>query len=216
MKNTFKTSLILFLFVCSWGFCAFAAEQIGKTIKVSLSTAYPPQARTTGTVGANITNARSLWLLADIKFKTKDEKNAARRFLDNPVLDIQIAVYPSKRAGKTEKAVIFSGKIDYITLERDGREHYLKALLPSLLFRKYAYDRQLDRTDFVVKVSYSAGGKVLGTAYGSNKSVQEKEIRNFFNAVPRNAVQAPGTVWGRQGTTWSIIEVNKYEMEKLR
>ena len=213
MKHTFKTFMILSFMVCSWGFCAFGLDQIGKSMKISVSTAFPPQARTTGTVGANVSNSRSMWIQIDLKFKVKDEKVAARRFLDNPQLDIQLAVLPDKKTGP---AVIFSGKINYITLELDGREHNLKALLPAALFRRYAYNRQMERVNFAVKASYSAGGKVSAVAYGSNKGLPEKDIRSFFNAIPRDAVSAPDTIFGRQGTSWSIIEVNKYEMEKIK
>lgn len=216
MKYTLKTILVLSVLVFSWGFCAFGTEQIRKTFKVELSTALPPQARTSGTVGSNTSASRNQWLKAELKFKTHDEKIPVRRFSDNPRLEIQIAVGVGKKLAKNEKIVIFSGKIDYVTLEFDGKEHYLKALLPAVLFRRYAYNRQPDRANIAVKASYLLNGKVVAVAYNSNCGLQEKLVRDFFRAVPKNAVQAPDTVYGRQGTSWSIIEVNKYEMEKIR
>ena len=226
-----KKILILLSVSLVGTFCAYGNDAIKKSIKLKVTTAFPPQARTTGTVGSNVTSNRNAWLQADIEFIAADEKNAAKRFIDSPQLEIQIATYSpqkpapkntarktyanaAKKTAQNEKVLIFTGKVDYWTFEQNGKDHYIKALLPELFFRRYAYDRQLERTTFIVKAVLRANGKELATVYGSNKAVPQKEIQSFFKAPPKNASVLPDTVCGRNGTTWSIIEVNKYEMEK--
>lgn len=216
MKHIFKSSLIIFIIVCSWGFCAYGKDNIRKSFKVSLSTAFQPAARTVVSVGANTANSDNLWLQADMKFRTDEEEKIAKRFLDKPQLEIKIATFVEKRQLKNEKIVVFNGKINYISLELDGKEHHLKALLPALFFHRYAYNRKMDRTTFVARAVYSVNGKALAIAYGSNKNLQEREIREFFRDIPQNAITADNTIYGRQGTTWSIVEVNKYEMEQMK
>lgn len=216
MKHTLKALLAASVLLSSWGFCAFAIDQINKSFKISVAAELPPQARTVGSASTNMATARNNWLQADMRFKTPDESNPLKRFLDKPQLEVQIATYPGRRPQKNENVIVFSGKINYITLELDGREHHLKALLPAPIFRRYAYDRQIERTVFVVRAVYSVNNKALAIAYGSNKGLPTREIREFFRNIPQNAVKAADTVCGRRGTTWSIIDVNKYEMEQMK
>lgn len=213
MNTVYKVFITAFLCLCAGGYCAFGAKEdiIEKSIKVSISTALPPQARTTGTVGVNSSNARSHWAQVDVRFRTEDEKNMRRRFLNNPELAVELAIYPNN---SKEQCVVFSGKVRYWFLEQDGKEHYMKMLLPAQFFRRFADGRSVDRVTFAARAVVSFDGKVRATAYGSTKGLAAKELSLFFRRLPANALHVVGALIGRQGTSWSIIEVNRYEFEK--
>lgn len=211
MPCTNKILAVLAAFVLTGAFCAFGNDAINKSIKAEISCAFPPQARTTGTVGANTSNARSQWGVVDVKFRTDDVKNAAKRFIDNPELEVKLAIYPQRN---NEYPVLFTGKVTYYTIEQNGRDHYMRMLLPAPIFRRYAYNMDISKVTFVALVALRDGSKVLGAAVTSNKSLNTRDINNFFRKMPRNIIRCENTLTGRQGTTWSIIEVNKFEYEK--
>lgn len=211
MNTAFK---ILSALIFTGVLCAYGNDTIRKSMKLTIKTSLPPQAKTTGTVGANSSNAKSQWVEVDLKFHTNDEKVYRRRFIDDPEFAVELAVYPQNSS--KERSVIFSGKAKYWTVEQDGRDHFMKLLLPAVLFRRYAYDRTVDRVLFVAKGVLSVNGEVIGTAYGSSKGMALKDIQKFFRLPPKNAIKAPDTMTGRAGTSWEIIEVNRYELEKRK
>ena len=102
-----------------------------------------------------------------------------------------------------------------VALEQDGGEHHMKALLPKIVFRRFAYDRSVDRTIFIAKVVLSSDGRTLGTAYGSNRSFAPKDMVKYFTELPKGYVEVNDCIYGRFGTSWSTIEVNRYELEKI-
>ena len=92
---------------------------------------------------------------------------------------------------------------------------FRSALLPKIVFRRFAYDRSVDRTIFVAKVVLSSDGRTLGTAYGSNRSFAPKDMVKYFTELPKGYVEVNDCIYGRFGTSWSTIEVNRYELEKI-
>lgn len=212
MRTTCKILLAAFCCTFAGGYYAFGAEDvIAKTMKVSVSSALPPQAKTTGTVGANSSNSKNNWVQVDIRFHTDDVKSTARRFLADPQLSVELAVYPQNNK---DRCVVFSGNVNYWFVEQDGNDHNMRMLLPAVFCRRFCGDRSIDRITFVAKAVLSFGGKRRAVEYGSNKGLSSKEISSFFRALPRNAIVVPGTMSGRSGTPWSMIEVNKFEFEK--
>ena len=71
MNTTFK---ILSALIFTGVLCAYGNDTIRKSMKLTIKTSLPPQAKTTGTVGANSSNAKSQWVEVDLKFHTNDEK----------------------------------------------------------------------------------------------------------------------------------------------
>ena len=212
MKKTCKILLAVFCCMFAGGYCAFGTDNtVSKTMKVTVSSALPPQAKTTGTVGANSSSAKSQWVQVDVKFRTDDEKNLRRRYLDDVELAVELAIYP---ANDKEKCVVFSGKVNYWFVEQDGRDHNMKVLLPAVFFRRFSENRAVERVVFVAKAVLSFGGKKYAVAYGSSKGMASKDIIAFFRALPASTVFVANTLSGRQGTPWNIIEVNKFEFEK--
>lgn len=213
MKITCKIIFAVFCFVFAGGYCAFGADKdtIADSIKISIDTALPPQAKTTGTIGSNSSNSRNQWVQVEVKFRTDDVKSFNKRYLDSPELAVELATYSPREKIRN---LIFTGKVNYWFLEQDGKEHYMKILLPAPFFRRYNDDRTVDRTTFVAKVSLSFNSKLYTVAYGSNKGLADKEIKGFFNRIPYDAVFLHNTLTGRAGTPWSVIEVNRYEYEK--
>lgn len=213
MKTAYKILFAAFCCLLTGGYCAFGAEEniIEKSMKVTVSTAQPPQARTTGTVGINSASSRHPWVQVDVRFRTEDEKNMRRRFLDNPELAVELAVMPQN---SKEKCVVFSGKVKYWFLEQDGKDHYMKMLLPALFFRRFADGRSVDRVVLAAKAVVSLGGKGSVVGYGSTKGLAVKEITAFFRRLPAKTLRVEGAMVGRQGSPWSMIEVNRYEYEK--
>lgn len=213
MNTVYKVLFTAFLCVFAGGYCVFGADDdiIQKSIKVTVGIALPPQARTIGTVGVNSSNSRSQWAQVDVRFRTDDVKSLRRRYLNKPELAVELAIYPNNK----EKSVIFSGKVNYWFLEQDGKDHYMKILLPAQFFRRFSDGRSIERVTFVAKAVVSFDGKVRATGYGSTKGLSDKEIALFFRRLPANALRVNGAMMGRMGTPWSIIEVNRYEYEKL-
>ncbi len=191
-------------------FCASGAENIKKTMKMSVFTKYPPQAKTSGTSGSNLTGVKDQWLDIELKYRPQDIKDVKKRFIDDVELNVRVLCRDAKRT------VLFNGSVKYWYIERDGKDHYMKALLPAPIFRRYISDQNIDRFKLYVAADIVVGGKVIATAYGSNKAVPLKDISAAFRNLPKNTVKVEGAVSGRTGTTWSIIEVNKYEYEKVK
>lgn len=212
MRTMYKTFLAVFCCVFAGGYCASGAEDvISKSMKVTISNTLPPQARTTGTAVTNSSSVRDKWVQVDVKFNTSDEKNLGLRYLDDAELAVDLAVYP---VNDKDKSVVFSGKVSYWFVEQDGREHYMKVLLPAVFFRRYTENRAVERVVFVAKATLSFGGKQRAVAYGSTKSLQDKDITAFFRTYPANTIIINDTLIGRHGTPWNVIEVNKFEFEK--
>ena len=216
MKTMYKTLLAVFCCVFAGGYCASGAEDvISKSMKVAISNTLSPQARTTGTAVTNSSSAKDKWVQVDVKFNTPDVKDSWLRYLDDAELEVKLAVYPANEKEKEkEKSVVFSGKVSYWFVEQDGREHYMKVLLPAVFFRRYTENRAVERVLFVAKAALSFGGKQRAVAYGSTKNLQEKDITAFFRTPPANTIFINDTLIGRHGTPWSVIEVNKFEFEK--
>ena len=231
-------SITLGLLLCcmlAGGFCAYGNEKTKKSgsknidiiknsMKVTVNTVMPPMAKTTGTVGTNTVSSKNIWIQVDLKFRTDNIKDAKKRFIDNPELNVIIATYQDIEKDKKakdkknvvkNKCVVFSGKLKYVTIEQDGNDHYMKALLPGIIFRRFAYDRTPDRTTLAAKLTLKENGKSIGTAYGSNKSLTKDVLEKFFSSLPKNYINAKDTIYGRYGTSWNVIDVNKYELEKI-
>lgn len=235
MKYPSRTLSLLLCCMLAGGFCAYGNEKTKKNVsknidiiknsmKITVNTVMPPMAKTTGTVGANAASSKNVWGQVDLKFRTDNVKEAKKRFIDNPELDVVIATYQDiekdkkskdKKTVNKNKCIVFSGKLKYITIEQDGSDHYMKALLPGIIFRRFAYDRTLDRSILAVKMTLKGNGKIIGTAYGSNKSLTKDVLEKFFKSLPKNYVDAKNTIYGRYGTSWNVIDVNKYELEKI-
>ena len=212
MKTMYKILFAVFCCVFTGGYCAFGADDvISKSMKVSISNTLPPQAKTTGTAVANSSNSKDRWVQVDVKFNTADEKELRSRYLEDAELAVDLAVYP---VNDKERSVLFSGKVNYWFVEQDGRDHNMKVLLPAVFFRRFVENRAVERVVFVAKATLSFGGKQRAVAYGSTKSLQDKEIVAFFRALPGNIIIINNTLTGRQGTPWSVVEVNKFEFEK--
>ena len=199
---------ILFCCVFAWSFCAFGNETIKSSIELKVLPKLPPQARTSGTTGSNMSGVRDNWLDMDIRFRTNNIKDVKKRFLDNPELHITVVAVEGKRS------ILFNGIINYMYIEQDGKNHYMKALLPAPFLRRHFVDLSIDRIRFLVKGDIKQNGKILATVYGSNKPANKKDLQALFQKIPNNIPMVPDSVCGRDGTTWSIIDVNKYEYEK--
>lgn len=213
MKISHKILRFAILLVFMGSFCAFGSDTIKTSMKLTLNVVQPPQARTVNTASASYSSAKTQWVQAELKFDTADVKGVNQRFIDDIQLDVNIATYPGK---SKNRCISFTGTVKYWTLEQDGKTHYMKALLPAQLFRRYAYGRQIEREVLVAKVVLKDKNKTLGTAYASTKTMQQRELYRFFRVLPRNTVKVPDSVFGRSGTSWSVIEVNKYELEKIK
>ena len=213
MKKFQKILKLTMLCACMGSFCAYGNATIKKSMKLTLSAVQPPQAKSVNTASASYSSSKTLWIQAEVKFDVDDIRNVVSRFIDDPVLEVSIATYP----GKTKnKCVNFTGSVKYWTIEQNGKTHYMKALLPAPVFQRYAYGTSLDRDIIAAKVVLKDKSGTLGTAYGSTKSLALKELQRFFRALPKNTVKVPDTISGRAGTSWSVIEVNKYELEKIK
>ncbi len=213
MKKALKMILAVSSCMLAGGYCACGAEKntINDSMKITISSALPPQAKTTGTVGSNSSNSKNQWVQVDIKFRTDDVKSFAKRYLDEPELAVELATYSNREQIRN---LVFTGKVNYWFIEQDGKEHNMKMLLPAPFFRRYNDNRTVDRTVFVARASVSFNGKQHAVAYGSNKGLSEKEIKNFFTKIPSDAIFLKDSLIGRSGTPWSVIEVNRYEFEK--
>lgn len=196
-----------------WGYCVFGADEdiIKKTIKVSVSHAQPPQAKTSGTAVANSSSSKDQWVQVDVKFRTEDVKNFRLRYFNDVELAVELAVYSTN---EKERCLVFSGKVNYWFVEQDGKDHNMKVLLPAPFFRRFAEGRSVDRVVFVARAVLSLSDKYRVVAYGSNKNVATKDMEVFFRMFPINTIIIKNTLSGRQGTPWSMVEVNKFEFEK--
>ncbi len=208
-----KFSLCVICVLFAGTFCAFGTDKIAKSAAVSVKCVHAPLAKTSGTTGSATLSTRDQWVEVDLHFNTNDIKELKKRFIDSPELEVQIVSYYSDGKSKL-KPVEFTGKINYWTLEMDGREHYMKALLPPVLARRYTFETSVSKVIWLARVVLKAGGRNLCIAYGSSKPIADNVIYSYFRENLKNAVKVENAVSGRAGTSWSVIEVNKYELEK--
>ena len=134
-------------------FCAYGVEKISKTGAVTVKTVHPPQSKTSGTVDSLSSTSRDLWGEAELSFNTNNIKEIKQRFIDSPELEVQLVSY---YADGSRKPVVFTGKIAYWTLENDGRTHYMKALLPAALVRRYTGEDSASKVVWLARMALTA------------------------------------------------------------
>lgn len=204
------------------GFCGtfFADEPANfkDNMKITFKEADTPTFTMKNVSSSGTTNGAKWGLInVEIQPEKKTTKNG-NAYFDDVEMEVQLAIINGKK-NDVEQVVLFSGKVEYHFIERDGKKHDLMALIPGAYFKRYATDKVTPAKGNVrIEVKLVQRGKVLAVGYYSSKSMADKDLRRWFmnlrSSKKVSLLDKENTILPRSATPWEWIDFDKYEYEK--
>lgn len=217
MKITILVScLVLAVLPCYSAPAKNNKEAFGaKPLKIYFTESSPPLAQVTGTSADNTTYTKYRWGVINVEFWTQNGG-----YIDDVDMDVEVALLNGQVNG-VEQVVLFKGKIEYWTVELDGKKHFVTALIPGKIFSRYVgiAGQTPARANVYIAIKFSSKGQLLAEGYYVNRgNMNESDIKKWFSAIKGasnyNVFEVPNSVMARRDTPWGMIEVDKYEFEK--
>ncbi|MDR0932877.1 MAG: hypothetical protein LBM70_07670 [Victivallales bacterium] len=208
MKNVlFSAGLLALVMLFAHATYAGNTEELFTKIKIDLSSSNPPNLRNTGnnTTYSSSMSWRNRWLVIAVEFTPVAPPKMRRAWIDGATLSVR-AMFNAPSESKKQTHV-FSGKSVFWTIPLDAKKHIATMMIPPQLL-----DRYLPRTGSgsvasssnaeVEAVFFDRDGAEIGRGYYSTK----KWI------VPKNAVEVPNSIFARNETPWSILDVDYFDL----
>jgi hypothetical protein len=134
-------------------------------------------------------------------------------------MEVDVAVLNGK-IKNVEQVALFKGKVDYYSVELDGKKHNFLALVPGQLFYRYANKSVKPiQENLRIQVKIYQGGELIGSGYYTTKTgLTEKDQKIWFSKFQASKSYKVNvisdSVCGRRDTPWGMFGHDKYELEK--
>lgn len=214
-----KRILVLFISVSvclGIGFNCFSQEKgYFKNIEVKSDFVYYPRWGVNNV--ENLGNTKAQWLQISVKYitgkKEADSGKDSSQWLDDVVMEYEVLL-PTRSTGKN-KYILLTGQITYWSICLDGKEHKEIAFISPHFLRRYAPSMKLnDRTlkETLIKVTFKVNDAIVGGGY------QDTESAKLFKTASTsiNLLRVKNAVLGRDKTPWYYLNMEHYEMIKLK
>ena len=219
MKNSFavKIFVVTVLALCTCIAFADVKSVFSKEMKISFTSSDTPEPNVKNI--STDTRQKYKWGLIEVELNMEKGESKSGAYLDDVEMDVEVALLNGEKRN-VQQVILFTGKIEYYSIELDGNKHKLLALIPGRLFARYANKKVSPaQAEMYIKVKLSSNNKPLATGYYSTKgSKPEKELKNWFNKFQNSKAisvkTVPNSVFARRDTPWFMIDHDKYELEK--
>ncbi len=227
----FCAAALVFSGVALWG--NSARRPMFTSVKVGFRMLQPPRVKA-GSVSSvsrgslNLHNRR--WGVVEIAFtprydfenRSKGKTTQTGVWLDDVSCGVQLVALESGKKNAAPVA-LFSTKVDFWTIQTDGREHRYFVYLPPVLLDRVMPPRRTDSrnirvadaADFVASVVFfHKKWGVLGDGYYGIKSRSADRIfRELVRRVPGHSV-FHGALLSRARSPWGMSDVDEFDLEK--
>lgn len=215
IEKMFLTALLL-----AGAVVAFAKEKaiFKNDMKITVSAENAPYFEPKNlSSGQNIQNYK--WLLINVEAQTEKGNGKTGDFADDIAMEVDVAVFNGK-SKNVEQIVLFSGKVEYYSVELDGKKHNFLALVPGQLFYRYV-DKSVRpaQENLRVQVRLYQGGELVSSGYYASKTgITDKEQKVWFakfqSSKNYSVKVVSDSIFGRRETPWAMFGHDKYELEK--
>ena len=219
MKRCLMVKIVLMAVLCLVGavLCAASPKSYVKDVKISVSSSYAPNPRVQNISTSDKNSLK--WVLIEFEVNTEkfDGKNGV--YLDDVELVVDAALLNGEKKG-VEQVVLFTGAIEYYSIELDGKKHKLLALIPGSIFARYANEKtDPAKANWNIKATLNFRGSAIAVKYYSNvNGTSEKDLKVWFNKYKNvrtvSVREVADAVFARRETPWGMIDHDQYEFEK--
>ncbi|NOY75250.1 MAG: hypothetical protein GXP32_05600 [Kiritimatiellaeota bacterium] len=213
-RKLFYHSLALGILLCSSVSVSAQQAALFRDLKITPRWVYDP-GFSSGTVINRGTKTQLKWLELDVSYTAVPMKR--KNWLDDLTIEYRILL---PKSGKRQ--VILSGKVDYWAIAMDGETHHAQAFVHPRFLQRYAPGLKLKKRelrDIRITVTFIQNESVVGKGVykpKQNMSVSslDKDLRRAMSS--RSTIKVNHSVFSRDETPWSIINLNYYELIKRK
>lgn len=214
-KKLLLHSFAVFAFLLS-STSLYSQKALFKDIKITPKWAYDP-GFTTGTVIQRGTKTQLKWLQLDVDYTTAALKNT--KWLDNVTLEYKILLPKTSR-----RRVVLSGKVDYWAIQMDGEVNHAQAFIYPKILLRYASGLKIKKKelqDLRITLTFIQNESIVGMGTYKPRRLKKKSANALANDLrkamaDRMTIKVNHTVFSRDETPWSIININYYELIKRK
>ncbi|MBE6385407.1 MAG: hypothetical protein E7048_07065 [Lentisphaerae bacterium] len=158
----------------------------------------------------------------DFETRSKGKSTLTGVWLDDVSCGVQLVALESGKKNAVPVA-LFSTKVDFWTIQTDGKEHRYFVYLPPVLLDRVMPPRRTDSrnirvadaADFIASVVFfHKKWGVLGEGYyGLKGRLADRDFRELVRKVPGNSI-FHGALLSRARSPWGMSDVDEFDLEK--